>query len=244
MRTVRIENSFNGATLRNVVIPGVQEVPTMSGRGELSSVLLRPDAKRCPHCNSALEVAALDTGELAYACAESETCGRMFLVDYGPHDWNLVDWVLPNVAIGTLRQAQAPRVLKREGVDWLMCVRGPFPRPCEEYQGRTVYFPLDDGKPVPPGYWHEPVAWLIDMMKGAGKVLVYCAAGVSRSPTVVAVAMVKAKRAPTFLEAVIDIQRVRMMAGPHPALVQSAREYLKEGAHGPMCKGDTMGKRQ
>lgn len=153
---------------------------------------------------------------------------QIIVVDKLPDDLRLLSWVCPDLAVGTLKQAQSD-LPGLEKVDLLVCVRDSEPKPARAYRDRTRYFPLVDLVAALPDYFAEPTALIANAWQRGQRVFVYCAAGQSRSVTVAAVALVRAERAANFDEAVDLIAKARPRAAPAPALGESARSYLRGG---------------
>lgn len=177
----------------------------------------------CPTCRCKLQMAS----GTEYYCAG---CERTYEIDHCLVDKYLLSWVTDNLAVGTLAQAQNVDLLVREKVDALMSCRRDQPKPAFDFRDRCAFFPIEDAHGIPDGYLDAATNWLIHRLDRKERVLVYCAAGQSRSVTVAAVTMVKLGHAQTFDNAVEIIRDVRWQARPHPALRSSAREYLREGA--------------
>lgn len=79
----------------------------------------------------------------------------------------------------------------------------------------------------------EEAATRLDELLGAGKpTYLHCVAGISRSPTVLILWMLRSGQAPTFREALDRAARVRPVVSPNPDLVDIVRE-LHPGAFPP-----------
>jgi protein-tyrosine phosphatase len=93
------------------------------------------------------------------------------------------------------------------------------------HPGTTHHHPLDDG---PDNTWPE-FAGAIDtarrLHRTSGPLLVNCKAGVSRSTTIVATTLAVAEGR-RFRDVLEEIQTVRPIATPHPALHELAVYYL------------------
>jgi atypical dual specificity phosphatase len=92
----------------------------------------------------------------------------------------------------------------------------------------THHHPLDDGANNRPGEFDDAVDTARALVRQDGPVLVHCAAGISRSSTVLATTLA-VEEGTTFEEALTVVQRHRERACPHPALREQARRYI-EGA--------------
>lgn len=99
---------------------------------------------------------------------------------------------------------------------------------CEpELDPTTSYHPMFDG---PGNDYRDFVAAVEDAraaIREEGEVLIHCAAGISRSSTVMATALA-AEEDRDFDEVVVEIRQHRLIARPNPALRALARDYLNE----------------
>lgn len=87
-------------------------------------------------------------------------------------------FIIDNLAIGNLQEAlSAP-----EGIDALLCVAAEkdIPEPMCVYHK----VPIIDMQPIPAPQLREAVSWIQDHI-GGHRILVFCNAGVGRSPSVV-----------------------------------------------------------
>ena len=87
-------------------------------------------------------------------------------------------YILENLAIGNFQDA----VMPPEGIDALLCVAEE-----KDITGTPLLYhkvPITDMKPVPAEKLKESVDWIKEHIK-EHKIMVFCNAGVGRSPTVV-----------------------------------------------------------
>jgi atypical dual specificity phosphatase len=90
----------------------------------------------------------------------------------------------------------------------------------------THHHPLDDGANNRPREFDDAVDTARALVRQDGPVLVHCAAGISRSSTVLATTLaVEDER--SFAEGLTVVQRHRERACPHPALREQARRYVE-----------------
>lgn len=89
-----------------------------------------------------------------------------------------MNFILENLAIGDCREAVHPP----PGISALLCVAQEIDPPVTDLPGHKV--PMADMQPIPPEQLREAVEWLRDHIADHG-ILVYCNAGVGRSPSVV-----------------------------------------------------------
>lgn len=186
-----------------------------------STVVLTPTtAEACPNCLARLHVESPEV----YVCRACMTSYDIHI----PEDIWVLNWVTGTIAISGLAAARHAEALASDRVEELMCVRSRFPGPAHAFRDVTTYFPLVDGREPREGYFDAAIPWLVDRIKREVKVLVYCAAGVSRSVTVAATALVRAHKAANFDIAVHRIVRARPCARPHPVLARAAQQWLGE----------------
>jgi len=94
----------------------------------------------------------------------------------------------------------------------------------ESIQYRDVRF--DDGHEIPLHSFAEAIAFLQFQHETGHKTLVHCAAGISRSPSVVAAFLHHSKQYDLDL-AWILIRKCRPIVQPHPFIVRSIKKHLK-----------------
>lgn len=83
----------------------------------------------------------------------------------------------------------------------------------------AMVFP--DGTPIPADLFAKSQAWLAGHWDRDSKILVSCAAGMSRSVTM-AVALLTLKGGVSFLDAIEEVMAKRPEANPHPMVLASA----------------------
>jgi atypical dual specificity phosphatase len=89
----------------------------------------------------------------------------------------------------------------------------------------THHHPLDDGANNRPAEFDAAVDTARALVRQTGPVLVHCAAGISRSSTVLATTLA-VEEGTSFEGALTGVQRHRERAHPHPALREQARRYV------------------
>lgn len=93
----------------------------------------------------------------------------------------------------------------------------------------------DDADKVPPLDWLNTSAALIEEWLWAGRtVLVHCAAGISRSPTVAAAALMR-RHSCSAADALRTLRKGRSIIDPNPGLVALLKEY-EEFVHSPAAR--------
>lgn len=90
----------------------------------------------------------------------------------------------------------------------------------------THHHPLDDGANNRPAEFDAAVDTARALVRQDGPVLVHCAAGISRSSTVLATTLA-VEEGCSFAEGLTVVQRHRERACPHPALREQARRYVE-----------------
>ncbi|WP_246986156.1 protein-tyrosine phosphatase family protein [Halorientalis marina] len=98
----------------------------------------------------------------------------------------------------------------------------------------THHHPLDDGANNRPAEFDAAVDTTRALVRADGGLLVHCAAGISRSATVLSTA-IAAEEARAFAEGLTVVQRHRERACPHPALREQARRYLDDSPREPVA---------
>jgi protein-tyrosine phosphatase len=93
--------------------------------------------------------------------------------------------------------------------------------------GVTSYrVPLVDGATIPQERFWEALGWLDERYRRGARILIHCAAGVSRSVTICAAFMVTHNLASDMEQALAIIKVHRPQAGPNPLVWTSAKEWL------------------
>ena len=101
-------------------------------------------------------------------------------------------WITPRLAIGSVPDASWLPAMRRAGITDVLDLRGeptaherPMPEVYDSTGIRYFYLPmLDRGGPQPPSAYQKGVALIRAVLAQPGrKILVHCAAGVSRSPS-------------------------------------------------------------
>lgn len=127
-----------------------------------------------------------------------------------------MDWVTPELAVGSIDDALAPWRLHADGISAVLALND-FPTFLEGsgFHWRRVL--LMDGEGNPPERVLEAVAALEELLADGHSVLVQCAEGVSRAPFVVACLLAR-RRGWELDEAIAFVVSRRPIANPHPAL--------------------------
>jgi protein-tyrosine phosphatase len=89
-----------------------------------------------------------------------------------------------------------------------------------------MHVPFDDGSAIPQKQFVKCLGWLKFMYENGHKILVHCAAGISRSVTILA-SFMHYEGICDFNEALNRIKMNRPNASPAPAVAVSAKEMLK-----------------
>ena len=88
------------------------------------------------------------------------------------------------------------------------------------------HVPFDDGAPIPPNKFAAALAFMRFAWENQGKILVHCAAGISRSATMVA-SFLHYSHQMDFNDAVTYIMSKRPVVNPAISVLNSARKQLK-----------------
>ena len=89
-----------------------------------------------------------------------------------------------------------------------------------------MHVPFDDGSPIPEKQFVKCLGWLKFMHENGHTILVHCAAGISRSVTILA-AFMHYEGIMDFNDALDRIKMNRPNASPAPAVSRSAKQMLK-----------------
>jgi protein-tyrosine phosphatase len=131
-----------------------------------------------------------------------------------------MDYILKNLAIGEFRDALEPD----EEISALLCV-------AQEHAIRnpSLFYhkvPIIDMQPIPLGQLKEAVFWIRDAIQDGYCVLVFCNAGVGRSPSVV-IAYLCTFLGHSFGKAVEHVATKRPGISMLPNLITSIKEIQK-----------------
>jgi len=88
------------------------------------------------------------------------------------------------------------------------------------------HVPFEDGKEIPPESFVHCLGWLSYMFENGHTILVHCAAGISRSPTILASFMHYAGIS-DFYAALDQIRLDRPNVSPNPNTLRSAKQMLR-----------------
>lgn len=131
-----------------------------------------------------------------------------------------MDQVTENVYVGDRYDATDASALDANDVETVVTLHAG------EHDHTTIHHPLADGENDQAAF-DAAVDAVRDLMAGDETALVHCAAGVSRSVTVVATA-VAATEDLAFDEALKRVEDCHPVANPHPELRNHARTYLED----------------
>lgn len=130
-----------------------------------------------------------------------------------------MNYILKNLAIGNFEDAQDPPT----GIDALLCVAQEI----DLSHVRCLYYkvPIVDMQPIPEDQLKEAVAFIRDHIE-YHKIMVYCNAGVGRSPSVV-VAYLCCVQGYGFGEAVEFVASIKPYMSTLPNLILSIDRLKK-----------------
>lgn len=94
-----------------------------------------------------------------------------------------------------------------------------------------MHVPFNDGEGIPPQAFVKCLGWLKFMYENGHTILIHCAAGISRSVTILA-SFMHYEGIADFNEALNVIRMNRPNASPAPAVLRSAKQMLKVGEYG------------
>ncbi|HEC23915.1 MAG TPA: hypothetical protein ENI95_13455 [Chloroflexi bacterium] len=137
-------------------------------------------------------------------------------------DVKMLDQVTESLFIGDLRTASAPEKLKELGITSVLKL---YESPPEWPEGFILDdSPIPDGRPVSGRRLDEFIGFITREIGAGRKVLVVCAAGISRSATVVLAYLVS--QGMSLPEAYRHLRKCHPRADPHPALWESLIRYF------------------
>jgi protein-tyrosine phosphatase len=107
----------------------------------------------------------------------------------------------------------------------VLCVHQAMPYP---QNPNIVYMhvPFNDGEAIPPTQFVKCLGWLKFMYENGHTILVHCAAGISRSVTILA-SFMHYEGIADFNQALDQIRMKRPVASPAPVVLNSAKQMLK-----------------
>jgi hypothetical protein len=128
-----------------------------------------------------------------------------------------MDWITPHVALGNWADAESPT-----GCDAVLNVAWEVP---VSHRLPCLHLTLSDEEPVPPQSLEEALTFLEDRAELGQKVLVHCVAGISRSPSIVAMYL-SLTHGWELEEALEYIRERRPEAWPHAAVWESVARFV------------------
>lgn len=137
-----------------------------------------------------------------------------------------MDWITSEIAIGNCDDARRFPILREAGIGGILSLNG-WPNSAHNEHGliwRCVE--LIDGYGNPVSRLHEAVSHLHELVS-AGKVLVHCMQGVSRTPLVVASYLADRDGRP-FEDCLEEISQLRKWVALQPGLLELRRAYEVE----------------
>lgn len=104
----------------------------------------------------------------------------------------------------------------------------------------TVHRPIQDSERVDQAAFTNAVETARTLFQSSGSLLIHCAAGISRSPTVVATTLTAERYIRSFELAIEIVRDIRPHVSPHPALLQCAEQYLNESIDHNAVRGTSL----
>ncbi len=133
-----------------------------------------------------------------------------------------MDFILENLAIGNYREALVPP----QGIDALLCVAEEKEIPMTSVTKHLYHkVPIVDMQPIPAGLLTEAVGWIRENI-GNHRIMVFCNAGIGRSPSVV-VAYLCCVLGYSFGDAVEYVAKKRPSMSVLPELIETIEETKK-----------------
>ena len=133
--------------------------------------------------------------------------------------------IRPWLYIGRFSETHDDDLLRRSGVGAMLQLADSVRLP----EIPSLYIPVEDGQPLPSDMLRMGVEF-VRLEKALGrKVLIACAAGISRSSAFAIAALKEEERLPLF-DAFRQVRAMHPDALPHPAIWQSLCDYYAEEA--------------
>jgi len=134
-----------------------------------------------------------------------------------------MDTIRPWLAIGDSIDVRQPSLLRLAQIDAMLLLAEEIRYPAID----TYFLPIPDAEPIPAGALPEGLAYIRAQREAGRKVLVACAAGISRSATF-CVAALKEAEGLSLVDAYRVVRQHHPIAGPHPELWISLCAYYPD----------------
>lgn len=129
------------------------------------------------------------------------------------------DWLY----IGSLRDTQSHATLSANGIGAMLQLAVAVP----QTDITRHYLPIEDGRPLSPGLLHTGLDFVATERQNGNRVLIACAAGISRSATFT-IAALKESEPISLREALRTVVMSHPETFPHPALWKSLCDFYGE----------------
>lgn len=137
-----------------------------------------------------------------------------------------MDTIIPGqLYLGDIRDAMDP--LLGESIDRAISVQNEyeFTHMCAD----SWRVPFYDGQTVDNTVIHRAVKLIHEGIEAGQRVLIHCAAGVSRSPMITACYLFKSGRFPTYDKAFEHVAKCRPKVDPAPVIYRCGKSYCATG---------------
>lgn len=136
-------------------------------------------------------------------------------------------WVFSNLAIGSYADLTDEWALEKSPVTHVLNVAAELYYPSSLCGKKVTKIAIQDGKEIPPLWLDDVIRYITStLVSGDAKLMVVCAAGISRSPTAVIAAVGWLMDGFVSLEDVVQlVSSKRPIIRPHPLLMKSLQEY-------------------
>lgn len=134
-----------------------------------------------------------------------------------------MDWITESLGLGSWYDCQDHPYLQEQGVEAILQLYGPDPRPDGfPFARASLQLSVVDARPLPVTVLQEGVAFIREQRRQERKVLVACAAGMSRSASFLAAYL--HEEGMDLAEAYLAIRAKRRII-PHPKVIQSLVDH-------------------
>ncbi len=145
-----------------------------------------------------------------------------------PDNYTEVNQIDNNIWIGGVAFARSPVQLRNDALFHIlnMALEEPYADYDDAPDINVTWAGIRDGHLSPDLSFHHAADIIDETVKSGNRILVHCAAGISRSVTAV-IAYYMLKKDMGFIDAMKTIQAKRIVASPHPLLVLGLLRDMK-----------------
>ena len=144
-----------------------------------------------------------------------------------PENMSIIDWITPTLAVGPVDQACDSELMKLEGIKQIISIGSLYPTYLypEVGIGHMKFPDIEDASPYIPDEIINILVKAIVTSSKMHKTFVHCAAGVSRSPGFITLALAKLNNL-SWEEAKQIVYTKRKVANIHPVTEYRLKRWL------------------